>query len=145
MGRLSPRKDLVHICVGGWVGPSAGLDWCGISRPCLDSISGPSKPVAGRYTDWAQTLGSAILIEFKLANSWTTSLSPHPPDAQTENWATDNRRLQQWFLQTKKQVVSTIVLMLDVITSTAALLALPSNGVTWLTPRMRAHQICLTW
>jgi hypothetical protein len=25
---------------------------------------------------------------------------------------------------------------------TAELLALPSNGVTWLTPRMRAHQIC---
>jgi hypothetical protein len=25
---------------------------------------------------------------------------------------------------------------------TAAFLALPSNGVTWLTPHMRAHQIC---
>jgi hypothetical protein len=31
--------------------------------------------------------------------------------------------------------------MLDVITSTAALLALPTNGVTWLTLRMLAHQI----
>jgi hypothetical protein len=41
--------------------------------------------------------------------------------------------------QKKKQVLSTIVLMLDVITSTAALLALSSNGVTWLTPRIRAH------
>jgi len=53
------------------------------------------QPVASRYTDCAQTLSSVILVEFKLANRWATSLSSHPPDAQTENWVTDTRRLQQ--------------------------------------------------
>jgi hypothetical protein len=31
-------------CTGGWVGPRAGLDRCGKSRPYRDSISGPSSP-----------------------------------------------------------------------------------------------------
>jgi len=26
------------ICIEGWVGPMAGLDWCGISRHHRDSI-----------------------------------------------------------------------------------------------------------
>jgi hypothetical protein len=29
---------------GGWVGPRAGLDGCGKSRPHLDWIPGPSIP-----------------------------------------------------------------------------------------------------
>ena len=31
-------------CTGGWVGPRAGLDRCGKSRPQRDSIPGPSSP-----------------------------------------------------------------------------------------------------
>jgi hypothetical protein len=31
-------------CIGGWVGPRAGLDRCGKSRPHQDSIPGPSSP-----------------------------------------------------------------------------------------------------
>jgi hypothetical protein len=31
-------------CTGGWVGPRAGLDRCGKSRPHRDSIPGPSSP-----------------------------------------------------------------------------------------------------
>jgi hypothetical protein len=31
-------------CIGGWVGPRAGLDGCGKSRPHRDSIPGPSSP-----------------------------------------------------------------------------------------------------
>ena len=31
-------------CVGGWVGPKAGVDGCGKSRPHRDSIPGPSSP-----------------------------------------------------------------------------------------------------
>ena len=33
-------------CAGGWVGPRAGLDGCGKSRPAphRDSIPGPSSP-----------------------------------------------------------------------------------------------------
>jgi len=40
-------------CTGDWVGPRAGLDGCGKSRPHRKSMLGPSKPVASRYTDWA--------------------------------------------------------------------------------------------
>ena len=29
---------------GGWVGPTAGLEECGKSRPHRDSIPGPSSP-----------------------------------------------------------------------------------------------------
>ena len=36
---LPPEK--IH-CIGGWVGPRAGLDECGKSRPHRDSIPGPS-------------------------------------------------------------------------------------------------------
>jgi hypothetical protein len=36
-------------CTGDWVGPTAGLDRCGKSRPHRDSI--PVQPVASRYTD----------------------------------------------------------------------------------------------
>ena len=32
-------------CIGGWVGPRAGLDRCGKSRPHRDSIPGPSSPL----------------------------------------------------------------------------------------------------
>ena len=31
-------------CIGGWVGPRAGLNECGKSRPHRDSIPGSSSP-----------------------------------------------------------------------------------------------------
>ena len=31
-------------CVGGWVGPTAGLDGCGKSRSYQNSIPGPPSP-----------------------------------------------------------------------------------------------------
>jgi hypothetical protein len=31
-------------CKGGWVGPRAGLEGCGKSRPYQDSIPGESNP-----------------------------------------------------------------------------------------------------
>jgi len=44
---LYPRHRPGTHCIGGWVGPRAGLDGCGKSRPHRDSI-----PVgASRYTD----------------------------------------------------------------------------------------------
>ena len=49
---LTPGKPVTH-CTEGWVGPRAGLDRCGKSRPHRDSIPGPSSPVASRYTDCA--------------------------------------------------------------------------------------------
>jgi hypothetical protein len=41
-GRLHPLERLGTHCTGGWVGPSAGLDMCGKSRPHRDSI--PDRP-----------------------------------------------------------------------------------------------------
>jgi len=39
-----PRERLGTHCVGGWVGPRAGLDGCIKSRPHRYSIPGPSSP-----------------------------------------------------------------------------------------------------
>ena len=39
---LPPGKRPGTHCIGGWVGPRAGLDGCGKSRPHRDSIPGPS-------------------------------------------------------------------------------------------------------
>jgi len=41
---LSPGKRQGTQCIGGWVGPRAGLSGCGISRLDRDSIPGPSSP-----------------------------------------------------------------------------------------------------
>ena len=41
---LYPRERPGTHCTGGWVGPRAGLDGCGKSRPLRDSIPGPSSP-----------------------------------------------------------------------------------------------------
>ena len=41
---MPPGKRSDTHCTGGWVGPRAGLDRCGKSRPQRDSIPGPSSP-----------------------------------------------------------------------------------------------------
>jgi hypothetical protein len=55
---LPSRKTRYH-CMGGWVGPRAGMDGCGNSRPNRDSIPGPS-----RYTDCAipAHIPSAVIV-----------------------------------------------------------------------------------
>jgi hypothetical protein len=41
-------------CIGGWVGPRAGLDGCEKSRPPPPGFDlWTVQPVASRYTDWA--------------------------------------------------------------------------------------------
>jgi len=42
---LPPGKRPGTHCIGGWVGPRAGLEECGKSRPNRDSISRPSSSV----------------------------------------------------------------------------------------------------
>jgi len=39
-----PQERLGSRCIGDWVGPRAGLDGWGNSRPHRDSIRGPSSP-----------------------------------------------------------------------------------------------------
>jgi len=41
---LPQGKRLGTHCIGGWLGPRAGLDRCGKSRPHRDSIPGPPSP-----------------------------------------------------------------------------------------------------
>jgi hypothetical protein len=41
---LWPQEKPGTHCIGGWVGPRAGLDVCEKSRPHQDSIPGPSSP-----------------------------------------------------------------------------------------------------
>jgi hypothetical protein len=40
---LYPREWPGTHCIGGWVGPRAGLDGCGKSRLHMDSTPGPKK------------------------------------------------------------------------------------------------------
>jgi len=42
LAALPPGKRPGNHCVGGWVGPRAGLDGCGKSRPHQVPIPGPS-------------------------------------------------------------------------------------------------------
>jgi hypothetical protein len=42
--RFTSRKEMYIRCVGGWVGPRAGLDGREKSRPHQDSILGPFSP-----------------------------------------------------------------------------------------------------
>ena len=42
--RFTPRERPGAHCTGGWVGPRAGLERCGKSRPHGDSIPEPSSP-----------------------------------------------------------------------------------------------------
>ena len=50
---LTPGKRPGIRCIGGWVGPRAGLDGCGKSRPPPSPEFDPRtvQPVASRYTD----------------------------------------------------------------------------------------------
>ena len=48
-----PRERPGTHCIGGWVGPRAGLDGCGKSRPPPGFNPRTVQPVASRCTDWA--------------------------------------------------------------------------------------------
>jgi hypothetical protein len=48
---LPPGKGPGTHFIGGWVGPRAGLDRCGKSRPHRDYDTRTVKPVASSYTD----------------------------------------------------------------------------------------------
>jgi len=48
---LYPRERPVTHCIGGWMGPSAGLDGCGKSGPPPRFDPQTVQSVASRYTD----------------------------------------------------------------------------------------------
>jgi len=67
-GRFTPGGWIGTHCIAGWVGVRAVLDRCWkFHPPHRDSIPGPSKPVASRYTDSAiPAHGRSILRPFSL-------------------------------------------------------------------------------
>ena len=50
---LYPRERTGIHRIGGWVGPRAGLDGCGKSRPPPGFLPQTVYSVVSRYTDWA--------------------------------------------------------------------------------------------
>jgi len=50
---LYPRERPGTHCTGGWVGPRAGLDRCGKSRPPTGFNPWTVQPIASHYTDYA--------------------------------------------------------------------------------------------
>jgi hypothetical protein len=50
---LPPGNRPVTHCIGGWVGPRAGLDGCEKSHPSPGFNPRTVQPVASRYTDYA--------------------------------------------------------------------------------------------
>jgi len=60
---LYPRKRPGTHCTGGWVGPRAGLDRCGKSRPQPGFDSRTVQSVASRYTDYATRPTVSIITQ----------------------------------------------------------------------------------
>jgi hypothetical protein len=59
-----PPEDPIPI-VGGWVGPKAGLNGCGKSRPPQWFDSRTVQPVASRCTDYAISAHASQLLHIK--------------------------------------------------------------------------------
>jgi len=98
---LSPRKRLGTHYIGGWVGPRAGQDRCGKSRPHRDSIPGPSSPYSNvglhrQNTDPWRLLGKLIWVTYrKTARSLVVSPSfGHDMLAQSKSDASKTLQIQ---------------------------------------------------
>ena len=48
---LCPQERPSTHCIGGWVGPTAGPEGCGKSRPSRGFDPRTTQTVASRYTD----------------------------------------------------------------------------------------------
>ena len=65
---FTPRERPGTHCTGGWVGPRAGLDRCGKSRPPSSFDSRTVQPIASRYTYWATRPTNTIVCCIILIN-----------------------------------------------------------------------------
>jgi hypothetical protein len=57
-----PRQRPSTHCIGGWLGPRAGLDGCGKSHPHRDSIPGPSSMRTARWVPEPTDIHSEYII-----------------------------------------------------------------------------------
>jgi hypothetical protein len=60
-GRFYPRERPGTHCTGGWVGPGAGLDRCGKSRPT--GIRSPDLPGRSESLYWLSCPGSSAYLD----------------------------------------------------------------------------------
>jgi hypothetical protein len=65
LAALPPGKRPGTHCMGGWVGPNAGLDGCGKSHPPQGFDPRTIHSGASRYTDWAIPAHSHMLYLVK--------------------------------------------------------------------------------
>ena len=84
---LYPRGRPGTHCIGGWVGPRAGLDRCGKSRFHRDSIPGTVQPIASRYIDYdiltPYTRNNSDIITIAKDIYPLAKTTPHLPPAVT--------------------------------------------------------------
>ena len=97
---LPPGKESGTRCIEGWVGFRAGLDGCGKSRLHRDSIPGPYKPIASRYTDYAGNGFNLFLCSIfplilndNITWDWTVSFTPRAafPRKYSRRWQSHKR------------------------------------------------------
>jgi len=69
LAALYLRERTGTHCTGGWVGPRAGLNRCGKSRPPPGFDPRTVQPVASHYTDWATrpTYNDHMYTHFRFA------------------------------------------------------------------------------
>jgi len=69
---LYPRERPGTHCIRSWVGPRAGLEGCGNSRPPPGFDVRTVQPEASRYTDWAipAHVSWAVLFVMCSWNAW---------------------------------------------------------------------------
>ena len=82
-GRFTSGKDPVPIGIESWLGPRAGLDGCGISRPPPGFNPRTFQPVASHYIDWAidahmQWITNIILLRGCAVRCLHMCLQTHP-------------------------------------------------------------------
>ena len=75
-GALTPAQWPGTRCIGGWVGPRAGMDGWGKSRPPPGFDPRTVHPVASRYTDW--DIPAHCLLSLTRILSWIKQGSTNP-------------------------------------------------------------------
>ena len=94
---VPPTERASILCIGGWVGPRAGLDAWGNISPPPGFDPRTDQPIASRYTDWAIAARRKRMEKgeksnlFLFPNPWTWT-------SQT-NWQTNAKNTFLWRVQ----------------------------------------------
>jgi len=75
---LYPLERPGTHCTEGWVGPRAGLDRCGKSRPPPEFDPRTVQPEASHYTDWAIRPTKGLLTQWGRSGSFKLFKRPLP-------------------------------------------------------------------